>query len=79
MEFVGNTRNHRPMCNLVATVSMLKKIPFQTIQFSICTKIRRKYTVQLSKNISISIIQFSQTILIQTIQFSISMFLSTQS
>ena len=51
---------------------MLKSVPFQTIQFSISTLFKCKYSL-IVKNISIKAIQFSQTVLIQTIQFSISM------
>ena len=52
---------------------MSKTIPFQTIQFSISTQSKCKYTVYLSKAFLFQAIQFSQTVLIQTIQFSISM------
>ena len=47
---------------------MSKTVPFQTIQFSISTQFKCKYSL-IVKNISI---QFSQTVLIQAIQFSIS-------
>ena len=51
---------------------MSKTIPFQTIQFSIGTQFKCKYTVYLPKTFLFQAIQFSQTTLIQTIQFSIS-------
>ena len=57
----------------VSTVSMSKTVPFQTIQFSISTQNKCKYTIQLSKTFQFQAIQFSQTVVIQTIQFSISM------
>ena len=52
---------------------MSKIVPFQTIQLSISTQFKRKYTVYLSKTFPFQAIQFSQTVLIQRIQFSISM------
>ena len=52
---------------------MSKTVPFQTIQFSINTQFKCKYTVQLSKTFLFQAILFSQIALIQTIQFSISM------
>ena len=52
---------------------MSKTVPFQTIQFSISTQFKSKYTVYLSKTFLFEAIQFSQAVLIQTIQFSISM------
>ena len=55
---------------------MSKKAPFQTIQFSISTLFKCKYSL-IVKDIFILAIQFSQTVLIQTIQFSISMLFSS--
>ena len=52
---------------------MSKTVPFQTIQFSISTQFKCKYTVYLLKTFLFQAIQFSQTVLIQTIQLSISM------
>ena len=52
---------------------MSKTVPFQTIQFSVSTQFKCKYTVYLSKAFLFQAIQFSQTVLIKTIQFSISM------
>ena len=51
---------------------MTKTVPFQTIQFSMSTQFRWKYTIKLSKKFPLQDIQFSQTVLIQTIRFSIS-------
>ena len=51
---------------------MSKNVPFQTIQFSISTQFKCKYTVYLWKIFLFQAIQFSQTVLIQTIQFNIS-------
>ena len=51
---------------------MSKTVPFQTIQFSISTQFKCKYTVWLSKIFLFQSIQPSQTVLFQTIQFSIS-------
>ena len=51
---------------------MSKTVPFQTIQLSISTQFKCKYTVYLSKTLLFQAIQFSQTVLIRTIQFSIS-------
>ena len=52
---------------------MSKTVPFQTIQFSISTQFKCKYTVWLSETFLFQAIQFNQTVLIQTIQLSISM------
>ena len=52
---------------------MSKTVPFQTIQFSISSQFKCKYTVYLSKKFLFQAIQFNQTVLIQTIQFSIIM------
>ena len=52
---------------------MSKTVPFQTIQLSIITQFKCKYTVKLLKTFLFQSIQFSQTDLIQIIQFSISM------
>ena len=52
---------------------MSKTVSFQTIQFSISTQFKCKFTVYLSKTFLFQTIQFSQPVLIQTIQFSISM------
>ena len=49
---------------------MSKTVPFQTIQFSISTQFKCKYS--LLKSFLLQAIQFSQTVLIQTIQSSIS-------
>ncbi len=63
----------------VSRVSMSKTVPFQTIQFSISTRFKCKYTVYLSKTFLFQAIQFSQAVLIQLIQFSISIdFVYTQ-
>ena len=51
----------------VCRVSMSKTVPFQTIQFSISTQFKCKYTVHLSKIFLFQAIQFSQTVLIQAI------------
>ena len=51
---------------------MSKTVPFQTIQFSICTQFKCKYSL-IVKTFLFQAITFSQTVLIQTIQFSISM------
>ena len=53
---------------------MSKTVPFQTIQFSISTQFKYKYSliVKMSKTFLFQAIQFSQTVLIQTNQFSIS-------
>ena len=51
----------------VSTVSMSKTVQFQTIQFSISTQFKCKYSL-IVKNISIS----SQAVVNQLIQFSIS-------
>ncbi len=56
----------------VSTVSMLKTVPFQTIQFSIRTQFKCKYSLMV-KTFLFQAIQFIQTVLIQAIQFSISM------
>ena len=52
---------------------MSKTVPFQTIQFSLSTQFKCKYTFYLSKSFLFQAIQFSQTALIETIQFSINM------
>ena len=52
---------------------MSKTVPFQTIQFSIGTQSKFKYTVYLLKTFLFQAIQLSQTVLVQTIQFSMSM------
>ena len=54
---------------------MSKTVPFQTVQLSIDTQYKCKYTVYLSKTFLFQAIQFSQTVLIQTIQFSMSIHL----
>ena len=51
---------------------MSKTVPFKTIQFSLRTQFKCKYTVYLSKTFLFQAIQFSQRVLIQTTQFSIS-------
>ena len=51
---------------------MSKRVPFLTIQFSISTQFKWKYSL-IVKTILFQAIQFSQTVLIQPIQFSISM------
>ena len=51
---------------------MSKSVPFQTIQFSINTQFKCKYSL-IVKKLLFKAIQFSQTVLIQTIQFNISM------
>ena len=62
----------------VCTVSMSKTVEFQTIQFSISTKFKYKYSL-IVKNISISSYSV-YAVLIQLIQFSISIdFVYTQS
>ena len=50
---------------------MSKTVQIQTIQLSITTRFKFKYS--LSKTLVFQAIQFSQTVLNQTIQFSISM------
>ena len=47
---------------------MSKTVPFQTIQFSISTQFKCKYTVLLSRIFLFQAIQFSPTVRIQTIQ-----------
>ena len=49
----------------------MKLVLFQTIQFSMSTQFKCKYSL-IVKNISISSIQFSQAVLIQLIQFNMS-------
>ena len=49
----------------------MKIVLFQTIQFSISTQFKCKYSL-IVKNISIPSYSFSQAVLIQLIQFSIS-------
>ena len=51
---------------------MSKTVPFLTIQFSISTQFKCKYTAGFLKIFLFQAIQFSQTALIQTIQFNIS-------
>ena len=51
---------------------MSKKVPFQTIQFSLSTQFKCKYSL-IVKIFLFPAIQFSQSVIIQTIQFSISM------
>ena len=53
----------------VSTVSMLKIVQFKTIQFSISTQFKCKYSL-IVKKILFRAIQFSQAILLQLIQFS---------
>ena len=48
-------------------VSISKIVPFQTIQFSLSTQFKFKYTVYLSKTFPFQAIQFSQTVIIQNI------------
>ena len=50
---------------------MSKTVQFQTIQFSISTQFKCKYSL-IVKNILFLAIQFSQAVLIQLIQFTIS-------
>ena len=50
---------------------MLKTVQFQTIQFSIITQFKYKYSL-IVKNFLFQAIQFSQAVLIQLIQFGIS-------
>ena len=50
---------------------MSKTVPFQTIQFSISTQFKCKYTVYLSKMFLFQAIQLSQTVIIQIIPFNI--------
>ena len=51
---------------------MLQAVPFQTIQFSISTLFKCKYSL-IVKTFLFQAIQFNQTVLIETIQFSIIM------
>ena len=53
---------------------MSKAVPFRTIQFSISTQFKCKYSL-IVKTLLFQAIQFSQSVLIQKIQFSISMYL----
>ena len=55
----------------VSTVSMSKTVQFQTIQFSISTQFKCKYSL-IVKTFLFLAIPFSQAVLIQIIQFSIS-------
>ena len=55
----------------VSTFSVSKTVQFQTIQFSISSQFKCKYSL-IIKKILFRAIQFSQAILIQLIQFSIS-------
>ena len=58
---------HINLCRLFNAKSIFMEIvPFQTIQFSISTQIKRKKTFPFQA------IQFCQAVLIQLIQFSIS-------
>ena len=50
---------------------MSKTVQFQTIQFSISTQFKCKYSITVKTFLFLAI-QFSQTVLIQQIQFSIS-------
>ena len=52
---------------------MSKTVQFQTIQFSISTQFKCKYSLIVKKTFLFKAIQFSQIVLIQTVQFSISM------
>ena len=54
----------------VSTVSMLKTVQFQTIQFSINTQLKCKYYL-IVKNISISSNSVCQVVVIETVQFSL--------
>ena len=51
---------------------MSKTLPFQTIQFSISTQLKCKYSI-IAKTVLFQAIHFNQTVPIKTIQFSISM------
>ena len=53
-----------------STVSMSKIVQFQTIQLSISTQFKCKYSL-IGKTILSQAIQFSQAVLFQLIQFSI--------
>ena len=55
----------------VSIVSMSKTVQFQTIQFSISTQLKCKYSL-IVKTFLFLAIQFSEAILIQLIQLSIS-------
>ena len=55
----------------VSTVSISKTVQFQTVQLSIGTHFKYKYSL-IVKTILFLAIQFSQAVLIQLIQFSIS-------
>ena len=55
----------------VSTVSMLKTVQFQVIQFSISKQFKCKYSL-IVKTFLFLAIQFSQAVLIQLLQFSIS-------
>ena len=55
----------------ISTVSMSKAVQFQSLQFSISTQFKCKFSL-IVKNILFQAIQFSQAVLIQLIQFSIS-------
>ena len=50
---------------------MSKTVPFHTIQFSIITQFKCKYSL-IVKTLQFQAIQFCQQVLIQTIEFSIS-------
>ena len=52
---------------------MSKTVQFQTIQYSISTQFKYKYSLFVKKTFLFQAIQFSQSVLIQTIQFIISM------
>ena len=56
----------------VSTVSMSKTVQFKTIQFSISTQFKCKYSLIIKKKFLFRAIQFSQAVLIQLLQFSIS-------
>ena len=55
----------------VSTVSISKTVQFQTVQFSISTQFKCKYSL-IVKTFLFRAIQFSQAVLIPLIQFSIS-------
>ena len=62
----------------VSTVSMSKIVKFKTIQFSVSTQFKCKYSL-IVKTFLFQANQFSQAILIQQLQFSISIdFVYTQ-
>ena len=53
----------------VRTVSMSKIVQFKTIQFSISTQFKYKYSLIVKKTFLFRAIQFNQAALIQLIQF----------